>query len=152
MKITTQIRFARPDDIEGILDLCEAHAIYERSNYSRNGKKTRLKNDLFGNDKKLFCLVVESNNELIGYATYMKQYATWSASEYIYMDCLFLKKRARGMGIGEKLIQTIKVEGEQIDCQRIEWQTPDFNHRAIKFYNRIGASSRTKERFFLRIQ
>ncbi|MBS9463386.1 GNAT family N-acetyltransferase [Flagellimonas sp. 389] len=152
MRLTTKIRFARPEDIEAIIDLCEAHAIYEESRYIRNGKSNKLKKDLFGDTKKLYCLVAESNDELIGYATYMKQYATWSASDYIYMDCLFLKKPARGMGIGEKLMHRIKVEGEQMGCRRMEWQTPDFNHRAIKFYYRIGASSRTKERFFLSTQ
>ncbi|UII77791.1 GNAT family N-acetyltransferase [Flagellimonas sp. HMM57] len=152
MKIVTQIRFARPDDVEAIIDLCEAHAIYEQSSYIRNGKNSKLKKDLFGKKKKLYCLVVESNDELIGYATYMKQYATWSANDYIYIDCLFLKELARGMGVGKKLMQRIKVEGEQMGCRRMEWQTPYFNQSAIKFYNQIGASSKTKERFFLHLE
>ena len=75
----------------------------------------------------------------------------WDAGEYIYMDCLFIKESARSLGIGEKLVRKIQKEGEALGCNLIQWQTPDFNVRAIKFYNRIGATSKSKERFFLNI-
>ncbi len=32
------IRFAKKEDIAQIIDLCEAHAIYKKSNYSKKGK------------------------------------------------------------------------------------------------------------------
>ena len=81
----------------------------------------------------------------------MKQFSTWDSDFYIYMDCLFLMEESRGFGIGEKLIAKIKQEGQNIKCNHIQWQTPDFNVRAIKFYNRTGAMSKTKKRFFLEI-
>ena len=146
-----KIRFAKPEDIHQIIDLCEAHAIYEQCEYSRENKATQLSNDLFSNIQKLFCLVVEKDSQLIGYATYMMQYSTWDANEYIYMDCLFMNEDARGFGFGEKLIRRIQQEGETLGCKLIQWQTPDFNLRAIKFYLRIGAKSKIKERFFLEI-
>jgi GNAT superfamily N-acetyltransferase len=146
-----KIRFAKPTDINQIIDLCELHAIYEKSEYKKADKAEQLANDLFSDIPKLYCLVVEDENELIGYATYMKQYATWDAGEYIYMDCLFIKESARSLGIGEKLVRKIQKEGEALGCNLIQWQTPDFNVRAIKFYNRIGATSKSKERFFLNI-
>ncbi|AWX44361.1 Diamine N-acetyltransferase [Flagellimonas maritima] len=151
MKIVPKIRFARPADIETIIDLCEAHAIYEQTGFSRNSKDFKLGNDLFGNKQRLYCLVVESKKQLIGYATYMKQYSTWEACDYIYMDCLFLKDFARGLGIGKKLIARIKLEAEKMKCKEIQWQTPDFNYGAIKFYNQLGATSKKKERFYMTV-
>ena len=144
-----KIRFAKSEDINQIIDLCEAHAIYEQCEYSAEGKVEKLSNSLFSDMPKLFCLVVEKDNQLIGYATYMKQYSTWDASEYIYMDCLFMNENARGFGLGEKLIRKIQEEGEKLGCNLVQWQTPNFNVRAIKFYKRIGATSKEKERFFL---
>jgi L-amino acid N-acyltransferase YncA len=47
-----------------------------------------------------FCLVVEWNHKLAGYASYTKQFSTWDAFYYIYMDCLFLTEKSRGFGIG----------------------------------------------------
>ncbi len=151
MKRKTNIRFAKKKDIDQIIELCELHAIYEKVTYSKGSKAKKLAADLFSNNPKLYCLVVESNNRLIAYATYMKQYATWDASEYIYMDCLFVEEIYRGLHIGEKLIDRIKKEGKKMGCELIQWQTPDFNTRAIKFYTRIGATSKSKERFFLNI-
>lgn len=151
IKRKTNIRFAKIDDIGQIIELCELHAIYEKAYYERENKAEQLAHDLFSDDSKLYCLVVEGEDQLIAYATYMKQYATWDASEYIYMDCLFVKEFARGLRIGEKLVTKIKEEGAKLDCDHIQWQTPDFNIRAMKFYKRIGATSKSKERFFLNI-
>lgn len=81
----------------------------------------------------------------------MKQFSTWDANNYVYMDCLFLSDKSRGFGIGEKLIQRIKEEAANLDCSLIQWQTPDFNKRAMKFYDRIGAKSKSKKRYFLKI-
>ncbi len=149
MKI--QIRFVESKDMQQIIELCEAHAQYEKSDYSTKNKAVQLSKDLFSETPKLYCLVVESDNELIGYATYMKQYATWNACEYMYMDCLFIKDMARGFGIGEKLVKRIQKEGKKLNCILVQWQTPSFNTRAMKFYKRIGATSKSKERFFLSI-
>ncbi len=82
----------------------------------------------------------------------MKQFSTWDAEHYIYMDCLFLNENWRGFSLGEKLVDIIKEEARKLGCSLIQWQTPDFNIRAIKFYNRIGATYKTKERFFLKLK
>ena len=73
------------------------------------------------------------------------------ADFYIYMDCLFLTEKSRSLGLGEKLINRIKQECKRLQCNHIQWQTPDFNTRAMKFYNRIGAKSKTKQRYFLEV-
>jgi hypothetical protein len=44
-----------------------------------------------------------------------------------------------------------RVEGGKLKCNHIQWQTPDFNKRAIKFYERIGGISKSKERYFLKV-
>ena len=151
VNVNIHIRFAESKDIEQIIGLCSLHAAFEKSEYEVSGKSEKIGKDLFSEFPKLYCLVVESEDDLLGYATYMKQYATWNACEYIYMDCLFIKEFARGRGLGEKLVNRIKQEGKKLGCDLIQWQTPDFNIRAMKFYRRIGAISKSKERFFLKL-
>lgn len=146
----SSIRFVKREDMNQLIDLCEAHATYEKCIYNRANKSEKLERDLFSKHPKLYCLVVESANRLIGYASYTVQYSTWDACEYIYMDCLFMTEEARGFGIGEQLVRRIQREGKISEISLLQWQTPDFNIRAIKFYNRIGASSKSKERFFLK--
>ena len=144
-----QIRYVQPKDMNEVVELCAAHAAYEQADYQREGKVKELSDHLFSPTPKLIMLVVEMDQKLIGYASYMKQYSTWDAAEYIYMDCLYLTAETRGMGIGEQLMRRIQKEAQQLNCEWIQWQTPDFNHRAIKFYQRIGATVKSKERFFL---
>lgn len=146
-----QIRFAGKSDLNQLVDLCEAHAAYEKAVYDSSGKAIQLEKDLFAVPPKLYCLVAASDDQLLGFATYMKQYATWDACEYIYMDCLFLKADARGQNIGTLLIDRIKQEAQNLECNLIQWQTPAFNAGAIRFYKRIGATSKSKERFFLEV-
>ncbi|WP_350287342.1 GNAT family N-acetyltransferase [uncultured Croceitalea sp.] len=145
------IRFAKPSDMDNIVHLCAQHALYERSAFDPNGKAEQLAEHLFMPSPSLYCLVVEQEKQLIGYATYMKQFATWDANFYVYMDCLFMTEKARGFGIGEQLVNRIKEECQKLRCTHVQWQTPDFNLRAIKFYERIGAVSKSKERFFLEV-
>jgi GNAT superfamily N-acetyltransferase len=146
---TPIIRFATLQDLSALVELCALHATYEQSDYSNEGKAEALRQQLFNVHPALYCLVVEENEQLIGYATYMKQFSTWEASFYIYMDCLFMKETARNKGIGQQLVERIQLEGAKLGCTLIQWQTPDFNHRAIQFYHRIGATAKSKERFFL---
>jgi GNAT superfamily N-acetyltransferase len=65
------------------------------------------------------------------------------------MDCLYLIDSCRGIGIGKLLFDRIKEESKKLDIKEIQWQTPNFNTRAIKFYDRTGAHSKSKERYFL---
>lgn len=145
------LRFAKRSDVADIVQLCAQHARYEKADYEAANKAEKLAKHLFAQSPSLYCLVVEQEGELIGYATYMKQFATWDADYYIYMDCLFMTEAARGFGIGEQLVNRIKEECRKLQCTHVQWQTPDFNERAITFYHRIGATSKSKERFFLEV-
>ena len=51
--------------------------------------------------------------------------------------------------LGLKLMQLVKSYAENEKCFQIQWQTPDFNHKAIEFYKKLGGVSKKKERFFL---
>ncbi len=149
-----EIRFAKESDLDQLVELCRLHAEFEKSEYSKDGKKEGLKMNLFADPPSLYCLVAVDldTGKLLGYASFMKQFSTWDADFYIYMDCLYLKEESRGFGIGEKIMDRIKSEGNKLGCNLIQWQTPKFNTRAIKFYNRIGGHSKDKERFFLSIE
>lgn len=146
------IRFATKEDIDEILTLCKEHAEFEESHYTAEGKKEALLKALFSDSPLLYCLVAEHEGKIYGYATFMKQFSTWDAAHYVYLDCLYLREEARGLRTGEKLMEEIKKESLKLGCELMQWQTPDFNTRALKFYNRMEAYSKTKERFFLRIE
>ncbi len=143
------IRQAKPTDISEIIQLCAEHAEYEKASFSSEGKAQKLAQFFFDKNPTAYCLIAESENQIVGYATYSFEFSTWDAELYTHMDCLFLRDFARGFGIGEALIEQIKTTAKQNNCSIIQWQTPQFNERAIKFYYRIGATSKEKLRMYL---
>jgi GNAT superfamily N-acetyltransferase len=145
-----EIREAEPADILQLLPLIAAHAEYEKAAFIPDGKAERLADALFLS-KRLHGLVVEQGSELIGYATYTFDYSTWDAAEFMYLDCLFLVEKARGQKIGEQIINLLKEIAIACGCVNIQWQTPDFNEPAIRFYKRNLAKGLNKVRFTLNL-
>ncbi|MEZ6093967.1 MAG: GNAT family N-acetyltransferase [Pirellulaceae bacterium] len=132
----------------------ELHATFEHADlgglmgtveYARS-----LESMLLTDDSPTTCLVVERGKVLIGYATLTPQYSTWHAARYLYLDCLFLVESERGKGIGSRLMKRIAQLAQDMNCPHIEWQTPDFNFEAIRFYRRQGAEAKSKQRFVWR--
>lgn len=146
-----EIRFAQKRDLEAIVSLCKAHAEYERADFVEANKVDLLSKYLFDNSDELKCLVVDKESKLVGYATYFKQFSTWDACYYIYLDCLFLQEEVRGQGIGKQIMERIKEFAKSEACSIIQWQTPIFNTKAIDFYQKIGAQSKSKERFIWKV-
>jgi GNAT superfamily N-acetyltransferase len=146
-----KIRFAEPKDITEIIELCALHAAYEKAEYTTENKAENLAKSLFTPNAPVLCCVVEIENKIIGYTTFMQAYSTWDANFYVHMDCLFIKDDYRNLGIGEALINKIKEYAKENDIYLMQWQTPIFNERAIKFYYRIGCTAKEKLRLFLKI-
>ncbi|MBZ4044053.1 GNAT family N-acetyltransferase [Flavobacterium hibisci] len=143
------IRKCEIADLPKLIILCQKHAEFEQADYDPEGKEEGLKKELFNENPKLFCLVVAAKQTIVGYVSYTFDFSTWDASTFLYMDCLFLEEEVRSFGIGEILIEKLKEIAIKNKCVNIQWQTPQFNTRAIKFYNRMGAKGKDKVRFTL---
>jgi GNAT superfamily N-acetyltransferase len=134
-------------DLPRLLELCKSHAEYEQAYYNASGKLEALTHALFSDNPKLYCFVVVHHTTLIGYFTYTFDFSTWDARTFMYLDCLYLEPDYRGLKIGERIFEDLKKVARQNNCVNIQWQTPDFNARGIKFYNRIGGIGKNKVRF-----
>lgn len=143
------IRECTEKDLPKLVELCGKHSEFEQATYEPTGKEIALKKALFSDRPKLFCFAIESQNNLQGYFSYTFDYSTWDAKTFLYLDCLYLESAFRGQRIGERVFEKLKEIAKQNDCVNIQWQTPIFNERAIKFYNRIGGTRKDKVRFFI---
>jgi len=143
-----EIRPFQAQDIDQLIGLCAAHAAYEQSDYSEEGKREALREILASPQAEIQCLVVAAGPELVGYATCIQQFSTWDAAYYLYMDCLYLTEAFRGYGIGKELLDRIKQIAKEEACFQVQWQTPTANTQAIRFYQREGATTKAKTRFF----
>jgi len=136
------IREIKEKDLDKVIELIALHADWEKCPYQEQPQdKENLRKQIF-EVGDLKGLVVEVDNQVVGYATYIKQYSTWDAHYYNYMDCLFLEEQHRGSGWGKKIVDKIKEEGLPM-----QWQTPPHNEMGIGFYNHIGAEGKPKVRF-----
>jgi len=147
MEDRIKIRFVIEEDLDDIITLCKRHAAYEKAGYNEEGKKEALFKGFFSPSPSLYCFVAVKGERVVGYATYMFQYSTWEADRYTYLDCLYLVEEVRGKGIGEKLMLQVKKASLSHGIRLMQWQTPDFNEGAIRFYKRLGGVSKSKERF-----
>ena len=145
------IRLANRFDSEQILLLCQEHSAYEKADYDSKDKLGLITKNFFDSEHNVKCIVAEQTDTLVGYATFMKQFSSWDADFYVYLDCLYLKESIRGKGIGILMMNYVRNYATNENCKIIQWQTPDFNKNAIKFYRKIGGISKTKERFFWKI-
>ncbi|MCF2527568.1 GNAT family N-acetyltransferase [Yinghuangia soli] len=146
-----QVRHARPGDLPEVARLAAEHAEYEKASPPPADLADRLSALLFGSAApRLRVLVAElAPGELIGYASCAPEMSTWDGAEYMHMDCLFLRDGHRGLRVGPKLIEAVATEARSLGIDHVQWQTPPWNTDAIRFYNRLGATSKEKLRFTL---
>lgn len=144
------IRPVQPADLPQLVELCQAHAAYERAEYSPAGKAEALAGALFGPQPRLYLWVVERQpGKLAGFMALTLDYSTWDAAPFAHMDCLYLDESLRSQGVGKRLIELAAEFGRTNGCINLQWQTPTWNEGAIRFYVREGGVAREKQRFTL---
>ncbi|MFF4368134.1 GNAT family N-acetyltransferase [Streptomyces sp. NPDC001594] len=143
-----RVRFVRPEDMPRLVELIHEHVAYEKAAPRPAGLAERLAPRLFAEDARLWVLLAETpDGTLAGYAACSEEFAFWDASPYLHMDCLYLAEDARGHGLGAALMEAVAGLARERGLGHVEWQTPDWNEGAIRFYDRLGADGRAKRRY-----
>jgi GNAT superfamily N-acetyltransferase len=137
------IRPATGADAEALLPLIRSHAAYERAEASITAAALRSALD----HHRLSAWVATQAGALIGYATATAEFATWTGQPFLHLDCLFVRENCRGGGIGARLLEAVRAHAAARGIAEVQWQTPDWNESAIRFYLREGATHRPKARF-----
>ncbi|WP_433393676.1 N-acetyltransferase family protein [Micromonospora sp. KLBMP9576] len=142
-----RIRPATPADLPDLVALCAAHAAHERGGPVPADLAERLNRALFDAEPRLGCLVLEATDgDLAGYATFSREFSTWSGAEHLHLDCLFLTDGHRGGGWGRRLFEAVALRAGR---GQMQWQTPAWNAGARRFYDRLGAHGSAKIRYTL---
>lgn len=146
---TVSVRPAREDDLHELSELIREHALYERAAPLRADLRAALAETLFVPKPRLRVLVAVEQSALVGYASWGFEASTWQAAEYAHLDCLYVREDIRGRRIGRALMQAVEVEASRAGADELQWQTPEWNGNAIRFYRRCGAREAAKVRFAL---
>ncbi|ANI16595.1 L-amino acid N-acyltransferase YncA [Pseudomonas citronellolis] len=134
-----QLRPARPDDVPLILELIAELAEYERLSHENKADAGRMHEHLFGPRPYAEVLIGEVDGVGAGFALFFHNYSTWLSQPGIYLEDLYVRPSARGLGLGKALLSELARLAVERKCGRLEWSVLDWNEPAIGFYRSLGA-------------
>lgn len=145
------VRPIESSDLPDFIELCQAHAAFERSSECTPDAQ-RLRLALFSTPARLYAWVaIDAHSRLVGYATATLDYSTWSSCEFMHLDCLFVRDSHRGRNIGQQLLSAVREHARALGLRQMQWQTPDWNTDAQRFYERLNAIPKAKVRYVLEL-
>jgi GNAT superfamily N-acetyltransferase len=133
------IRPAAPADAETILAFIKGLAAFEREPDAVKTTPDDLRRDGFGQHPKFEVLIAELAGEPVGFALFFPTYSTWEGRPGLYLEDLFVTERARGQGIGRKLMAALAAIAVTRGCTRLELSVLHWNP-AREFYHHLGLS------------
>jgi GNAT superfamily N-acetyltransferase len=128
-----------------LLSLIREHGEYERSVATIS--KAQLDHILEMHDAPVDIIVAEVGDALVGFAAITIDFSLWRAHRWAHLDCLFVKEDHRGFRIGQQLFQHMAALAHKKGADQLEWQTPDWNSDAIRFYRHQNTFDTVKVRF-----
>ena len=133
------LRPAVPDDIPLILELISELADYEKLAHEVKADARRMHDHLFGPRPFAEVLIGEVDGAPEGFALFFHNYSTWLSQPGIYLEDLYVRPAARGVGLGKALLTELARLAVERGCGRLEWSVLDWNEPAIGFYRSLGA-------------
>ena len=114
-------------DFEKLSHLCEVSA-------------ESLAPHLFGDKPVVECIVGEVDNDVVAFALFFTNFSTFLAKPGLYLEDLYVQPAHRGTGLGKALLENLGRLAAERGCGRFEWSVLDWNERAIRFYEGMGAT------------
>ena len=68
----------------------------------------------------------------MGFALFFHNFSTFEGRPGIYLEDLFVRPKARGLGLGKALLAELARLAVERDCARVEWWVLDWNAPAIE--------------------
>ena len=133
------VREARESDLERILQLIVDLATYERAAHEVKTTIEQLRLALFGPQPAAYALVAESEEGVVGFALYFRNFSTWEGVHGLYLEDLYVMPEYRGSGLGKALLMSLAEVAVVRGYARLEWAVLDWNQPAIDFYRSLGA-------------
>lgn len=133
------IRPATREDMPLIADLIGALAHYEKLSHEVRFDPDTLERNLFGKRPYAEVLIGEIDGVAQGFALFFHNFSTFEGKPGIYLEDLFVRSEARGVGLGKRLLARLAALAVERDCARLEWSVLDWNAPSITFYRSLGA-------------
>ena len=93
---------------------------------------------LVGGERSMRGLGAVENGELVGICHLVFHPSTWSASQYCYLEDLFVDPDRRSNGVGRALIDAAEDAARRAGSSTLYWQTHETNAIARRLYDRVA--------------
>ena len=143
-----ELREAISTDVEAITNLMRDFAAFEELSEYFEATSEKLAAAMFGEHAFVNGLVAEDNGEVIAYALFYPNYATFRSQRGMYLEDLYISQTHRSRGIGEAMIRRLARAAKEQGGERIDFQVLEWNQPAIGFYEKLGAARDESERHF----
>ena len=134
-----QIRRATPDDVPLILAFLRELATYEKLAHEVVATDADMHAALFGERPVVETVIATLDGEPVGYALFFPTFSTFLGKPGLYLEDLYVRPAARGLGVGRKLLEHLARLTVERGWGRLEWSVLDWNEPSIAFYKKMGA-------------
>jgi GNAT superfamily N-acetyltransferase len=140
-RVVIEIREATVADVPTILGFIKELAAYERLADRVVATEAGLEATLFGPRPYAEAILALTEGVPVGFALFFHNYSTFLGRPGVYLEDLFVRESARGLGVGKALLARVARVAVERECGRMEWAVLDWNRPAIGFYARLGAEA-----------
>ena len=133
------IRPAEPADVPLLLTFVRELATYEKLLHEVVATDADMHAALFGERPVIETLIASLDGQPVGYALFFPTFSTFLGKPGLYLEDLYVRPAARGIGVGRKLLEHLARITVERGWGRLEWSVLDWNEPSIAFYRKMGA-------------
>jgi GNAT superfamily N-acetyltransferase len=133
---------ATASDVPVLLEMIRELARFEHLEHEVEATPELLERALFGQSPVAGAVIGLSDGQVAGYAIYYFTFSSFVGRPGIWLEDVYVRPSFRKGGLGRALIEAVARVGVGKDCGRYEWTALNWNERALKFYDGLGAKRR----------
>jgi GNAT superfamily N-acetyltransferase len=133
------LRAAVRADAPLVLAFIRELAVYERLEHQVVATVADLEEALFGARPYAEVVFACIDGVPLGFALFFHNFSTFLGKPGIYLEDLFVRPEARGLGLGRRLLVWLARTTLERGGARLDWAVLDWNEPSIGFYRSLGA-------------
>jgi GNAT superfamily N-acetyltransferase len=133
------VRAATVADVPQVLSFIRELAVYEHLEHEVVATEADVHAALFGPHPYAEVALACLDGAPVGFVLYFHTFSTFVGKPGIYLEDLFVRPEARGLGAGKRLFAYLAHTALERGCARLDWAVLDWNEPSIGFYRSLGA-------------